>query len=558
MSRRISIIILILLAICYCTYFLLTQKESSYVTKVISSTEFVLDSDKNFSIQNVDCFDAYFSEKNKILAKKFNISENEAFIIGNLGKYWTKNILENRKVQPEENNLIFYKFGYFEKLSDTPYAIIDGKISNKYAFDKLLKSIRNTEYVIVSNDIAYPINKNLKLNEYVIIKKSQYDRVLKKKLPKKQTKFYSYKLDLGNIKLILGDFTIKLKPDRNCSTEICKEILDNINNAKSSIDIAIYGYSAVPKIEEAIKNAINRGVKIRLVYDLDSNGENIYPNTDDIVKLIASNNSDRFSNEASKIMHNKFYIFDEKIVITGSANLSHTDLSGYNSNSILVIDSKEAAKIYQNEFEQMYSGKFHNDKSPIPQINPPKNMEIYFSPQDRIYEKALIPIIKNARSYIYIPIFVLSEKQIVQELINAKKRGVDVRIIIDALNAAAKYSKVKELRDGNILVKTENFAGKMHLKTMIVDDKYLIIGSMNFSNSGANKNDENIVILQNSQAAVFYKKYFLYQWSKIPNRWLNSNPSAEGIYSLGSCSDGIDNDYDGKIDLDDDACKARH
>ena len=93
---------------------------------------------------------------------------------------------------------------------------------------------------------------------------------------------------------------------------------------------------------------------------------------------------------------------------------------------------------------------------------------------------------------------------------------------------------------------------------MIVDDKYLIIGSMNFSNSGANKNDENIIILQNSKASVFYKKYFLYQWSKIPNRWLNSNPSAEGIYSLGSCSDGIDNDYDGKIDLDDDACKARH
>lgn len=189
MSRKISIIILILLAICYCTYFLLTQKESSYVTKVISSTEFVLDFNKNFSIKNVDCFDAYFSEKNKILAKKFNISEKEAFIIGNLGKYWTKNILENRKVQPEENNLIFYKFGYFEKLSDTPYAIIDGEISNKYAFDKLLKSIRNTEYVIVSNDIAYPINKNLKLDEYVIIKKSQYDRVLKKNSLKSKQNF---------------------------------------------------------------------------------------------------------------------------------------------------------------------------------------------------------------------------------------------------------------------------------------------------------------------------------------------------------------------------------
>ena len=61
-------------------------------------------------------------------------------------------------------------------------------------------------------------------------------------------------------------------------------------------------------------------------------------------------------------MHNKFYIFDNKIVITGSANLSHTDMSGYNSNAIIVIKSAEVAKIYTEEFNQMYEGKFHSNK----------------------------------------------------------------------------------------------------------------------------------------------------------------------------------------------------
>ncbi len=61
-------------------------------------------------------------------------------------------------------------------------------------------------------------------------------------------------------------------------------------------------------------------------------------------------------------MHNKFYIFDDKVLITGSANLSHTDMSGFNSNSIVVINSPLVAAIYKQEFEQMFEGKFHTEK----------------------------------------------------------------------------------------------------------------------------------------------------------------------------------------------------
>jgi phosphatidylserine/phosphatidylglycerophosphate/cardiolipin synthase-like enzyme len=152
-------------------------------------------------------------------------------------------------------------------------------------------------------------------------------------------------------------------------------------------------------------------------------------------------------------------------------------------------------------------------------------------------------------------VFVITEKRLTQELINAKKRGVDVKVIVDALNASTEHSKHKELRSAGIPVKAENYAGKMHSKTMIVDDEFLVVGSMNFSNSGENRNDENVVILKNAEAAKFYKDFFLYQWDKIPEEWLKYTPRAEGKDSIGSCSDGIDNDYDGKIDMEDEACK---
>ena len=106
-------------------------------------------------------------------------------------------------------------------------------------------------------------------------------------------------------------------------------------------------------------------------------------------------------------------------------------------------------------------------------------------------------------------------------------------------------------------VKTENYAGKLHSKSIIIDDKYTIIGSMNFSKSGQYKNDENVVILESKQIAVFYKNFFNYLWHRINKYWLTHDVSAESIYSIGSCSDGIDNDYDGKTDTEDEGCRPK-
>ena len=318
--------------------------------------------------------------------------------------------------------------------------------------------------------------------------------------------------------------------------------------------MAIYGYSSTPAIEQALTNAKKRGVKIRLVYDIDGKGDNIYPDTKKFLNFVSESKNDGESSEVKNTMHDKFYIFDDKTVITGSANLSHTDMSGFNSNSIIVINSPEVSKFYKQEFEQMFNGKFHNDKkSTMNKFS--GNIKVYFSPQDKPINNGVLPLIRNAKSYIYIPAFVITEKRITTELINAKNRGVDVKIIVDALNASTQHSKHKELRNAGIPVKAENYAGKMHSKTIIIDNKYLILGSMNFSSSGENRNDENLIILENSEASKFYKEFFIYQWNKIPDRWLKYTPRAEGKDSIGSCSDGLDNNYDGYTDMEDKRCR---
>ena len=554
-----TLVILLLIA-----FSLLPKDKEFCVKNVITPTEIQLNNNEILKFDNIQTFDAGYSQKNKELATKLEISEDEAFIIGNLAKYWSQNLLNGRDVLVENGDLIYYKYSYQKKLENSAFGIRNNEPCRKSAFYKLLKSIRRTKYGIFVDNKFYPISKEFAQGDFIVIRKSHYYKLFPKMSAKKtqqtnieKAKIYFKPFSNGNIKIVVSDLTTKLKPDRNCSSDICKEILTNINSAKSSIDMAIYGYSSTPEIEKAIKNAQNRGVKIRLVYDVDTKNQNIYPDTFKFVNLIANSKNDGGLKDSNSTMHNKFYIFDNKTVITGSANLSHTDMSGFNSNNIIVINSPDVAKIYKTEFEQMFNGKFHSAKIPTAN-NKANNMQIYFSPQDKSINNAVLPIIENAKDYIYIPIFVITENRVVEALISAKQRGVDVRLISDALNASSKYSKIKVLRANGIPVKIENYAGKMHSKTMIADDKYSIIGSMNFSKSGENKNDENTIVLQNADAAKYLKRFFLYQWDRIPDKWLTGYPRAEGWESVGSCSDGIDNDYDGLIDAADNGCQKKY
>lgn len=553
LKKKLSIAIILLIFFTIVLFFIPYDKHYK-VQDVLSPTHFKLDN-RDFILNDLDSFDSEFTMHNKELANKLNLSEEEAFIIGNLGKNWAENLLKGRNVSIKNNNdLIFYKYSYKTKFIYSGFCFDNGKPCYNEAFQKRIKNLKRTKYKVLDLDTEtiYEIDneKVRELKNFIVLRNSSI-----KKIHKHIKKFFHQE----KIKIYLTDSTTKLKPDSNCTTDLCQEILSQINLTEKSIDLALYGYSRIPAIDEALKSAINRGVKIRLVYDENSKGENIYPDTKLLTSLIKNNKSDKNSSKANNLMHNKFYIFDDKTVITGSANLSKTDMSGFNSNSVIVIESPNIAKLYKKEFEQMFFNKFHTEKNPTRNINKFKlassELEIYFSPQDKSISNAVLPLIKNAKNYIYIPTFVLTEKRVTEELINAKNRGVEIKIIMDALNASIRNSKHKELRLAGISVKTENYAGKMHSKSIIIDDKYTIIGSMNFSNSGENKNDENIIVIKDENISKFYKDFFIYQWNKIDDKWLNFNVRAESKDSIGSCYDGIDNNYDGLIDKEDLACK---
>ena len=565
----------------------LTKQKSYDVLQVNTPFEIIVDKNRNGIADDNETITIskdfqYIKKERTKLDDALNIDNYSHYALYYLTEKYTTEVLLDKKIVLKRNNIYVDGENYLNILTKSGYIFKNNTPVNSEAFKKRWNQIKKVNYVLYNAKS----NKYHQLeceyghlaHNYTLVARSQLPKgalgckycITKKHKHKsnKQSKSSKTSISIAGIKLILADYTTNLKPNRHGNTKICKEIIHQINNAQSSIDIAIYGYDRVPKIERAIKRAIERGVKVRLVHDIDSSNKNIYSNTDYFAKLVKNSSCDTAPSYikdkrkyTNSIMHNKFYIFDNQIVITGSANLSHTDMSDYNTNCIAVIYSDKLASIYKKEFEQMYNGKFHNIKE---KINNKENIKVgdstisaYFSPKDNTVNSAIIPKINSAKKYIYIPTFLITDKNVTNALINARKRGVDIKIIVDATNAKNTASKHNVLRRSGIKVKTENYAGKLHSKTILIDDKYCIIGSMNLSKSGNYKNDENILIINNSVLTKFYKNFFIYLWNKIPDYWLSHDVSAESWYSIGSCSDGIDNDYDGKTDAEDEGCKAK-
>ena len=593
MKKHIFAILILIISAVF-VYFNIKKPTLYKVVKVVSAEAYCIDfnfnakcdEEESVKLFGLTIFPEKFSSRTKYLEEKFSIKEENSVVLGVLSKkYATENLL-NKFVKVEilsdKDNIKTVKI----YVNDEDFAQNLLKNGWALAFDDEYKIYEN--FTKVKKNISYSKNFNYQLRnknngkihtlecEYGR-KASDYeigifdDEKYKKdycgychaKNPSK-SKIVPVNADYmtDGLKVYFTDFVTNLIPDKNCRQPACKILLKNINDAKTSIDFAIYGLGNVPDIEKALVNAKNRGVKIRYVVDETENHTNIYDKTQNIKSILPDYKTDYMKNESkrfnSSIMHDKFFIFDEDKVWLGSANVSETDLSGFNANNVIFINSKELAKIYENEFEKMYNGKFHTKKKSdgVKTINVGSTpVTPAFSPQDKIITNLLIPIINNSKKSIYVETFVFTHKVLAQSLIAAQKRGVEVKIIVDATNASSSNSMIKNLRQNGVKVKVENYAGKMHMKTVIVDDDYFIAGSMNLSNSGENYNDENILIIKNAQINSNARKFFDYLWKNIPDKYLTHFVRAESKYSIGSCTDGIDNNYDGSSDNNDVGCK---
>ncbi|MGK7941284.1 MAG: DUF655 domain-containing protein [Crocosphaera sp.] len=386
-------------------------------------------------------------------------------------------------------------------------------------------------------------------------------------------------------------------------------IIDTINSAESTIDIAVQEFR-LPNIAKALVKQQQKGVKVRVI--LENNYHQSIKNfTSDKIAGMAprerqryeqyfqfiDENNDQFLSEkemnnrdvltilkkgkipiiddtedgskGTGLMHHKFIIIDNKILLSSSANFTlsgiHGDFNNQqtmgNANNLLKIESSELAELFTEEFNEMWGDGKGGKKDSLFGINKPNRspkiidigdsqITVKFSPNSskdpwELTSNGLIArILNQAEKSINLALFVFSEQNIANRLETKNSQGIPIKLLIDqefafrfysealdmlgvALSNNCKYEKANKLwlQPINTVGVTQLPKGdKLHHKFAVIDEHTVITGSHNWSASANYQNDETLLIIKNPIVTAHYQQEFnrLYQNATLGlPTWIN-------------------------------------
>lgn len=318
-----------------------------------------------------------------------------------------------------------------------------------------------------------------------------------------------FKLNEVEIPKVISDKS-KLIPLSNIclfsnETDIASNLIRYINSSQKTLDIAIYSFTNL-SISDAIINAYKRGVKVRMIIEYSKvQTDKVDPA---ITKLINANIPIRILRGGGLygIMHNKITIIDSSLLITGSYNFT-SNANINNFENIVFVDNYSDVSSYINYFETMWS-KATDINYPSKSLSLPSDVPTALLTTLNSIRTNIIKMINYSQKSIDIAVYSISDNDIFNALINAKNRGIKIRIVTDRLQSTQSQT-VKNLYDSGFDIKiSDGFnKGMMHNKYAVFDNSFVITGSFNWSNNAETYNWENAVILPSEYATYFSRNF---------------------------------------------------
>ena len=128
-----------------------------------------------------------------------------------------------------------------------------------------------------------------------------------------------------------------------------------------------------------------------------------------------------------------------------------------------------------------------------------------FSPSD---SEELFDLIRNARYEIKLEVYEFSYKPLADALIEARRHNVSVKVILEPSVYQNSYMFNYLLNNGIDVSWSPTKFHNTHSKFMIVDDKVVFVGSMNWSESSLKSNREASVIIYSKEVSSKFERIF--------------------------------------------------
>lgn len=358
---------------------------------------------------------------------------------------------------------------------------------------------------------------------------------------------------------LTGSITTFISPDNSYQA-----ITTQVNNAQESIYFNIYELTS-PALVDTLINALKRNVKVfvfiegspiggicereaYLLHKLHIHGAAIQAIIQDTEKDIYA----RYTYD-----HAKYLIIDNHTTIIESCNWVKTGISQDptfgNREWGIIIANPLIAQHYLNVFMQDFNPQrcdsanysalnltiptdyypdyisYGGSHQPCFQSITAKtnfNATPVFSPDNS--HTALLEMINSATESIYIQQLYIHtnwtnhQSPLVDALIAQAKKGVDVRIMLNYNPAygpsniqANTTKKVLEEAGANVRFLYTNWSifSNLHNKGMVVDNKSVLISSINWNENSIRNNREAGIIIDSKEIATYYSNVFFYDWT---------------------------------------------
>ena len=130
---------------------------------------------------------------------------------------------------------------------------------------------------------------------------------------------------------------------------IRKQLVHTIQQSRQHIDIAVYQFTST-ELASALVAAKDRGVRIRILTDR----EKIESDGPALRKLRSAGIAIRSLGVVEQsLMHNKFAVFDDRVVATGSYNWTQS-AERANYENLVLLDDPELVARFGREFQRLW------------------------------------------------------------------------------------------------------------------------------------------------------------------------------------------------------------
>ena len=251
---------------------------------------------------------------------------------------------------------------------------------------------------------------------------------------------------------------------------------DAIRSSHQSIFLSVYGV-ADPDILSLIGKKSLSGCEVIIEYDPSASAN--------LPRLLPKETSLRPS-LSSGLMHKKIIITDAAHILIGSANLTETSLTQHD-NFVIGLYSPLLGDFLRNPKEE---------KSLLFPIGVQQGEFFLLPDRNHLGMNRLKDVIASAKKEIFVALFTLTHPALIQSLIDAQARGVNVVVAIDYYSGRGSSKKAVELlKNQGVTVLLSRGQQLLHHKWALIDQNQLVMGSANWTKAAFSKNADFLFFL---------------------------------------------------------------